>query len=392
VKTTKPRIIALLIAVVIVATAALYLAIFLSNRYSGRAPLNQLLSAGIDLFQKKQYKDAALKLQECYQKAPEGDLKSRALLFLARCYREQPQREQALELWARVAENPTMQMHRAEAFYSIAALRDRGEAPEDQKAAEEYLQKAAQATPASRFSDLAQIEIASRMLDRGNLRPAQDILEKLRVQKKDYPELRKTQFKLNMKLLFSPILTEIPKTENYVVKEGDTLSGPRGIANTFGTTVDLLEQSNNVDPRRLQIGKRLKVVTGKFRLKVSKTKNILQLISGDIVLNEYRIGTGEYGSTPAGKFVIADKVKEPPWFREGRVIPYGHPDNVLGTRWMKLKSTDGQDELTGYGIHGTDDESSIGRESSQGCIRLLNRDVEELFQIVPIGTEVTIEE
>jgi lipoprotein-anchoring transpeptidase ErfK/SrfK len=184
-------------------------------------------------------------------------------------------------------------------------------------------------------------------------------------------------------------MTEVPKSEHYGVEEGDTLDA---IAKRFGTTADLLKESNRVDPRRLQIGKRLKVVTGKFGLKISKSRYILQLLSGDVVLNEYSVGTGKFGKTPVGEFRIADKVKEPPWFRNGRVIRYGDPENVLGTRWMKLESTDGQTELTGYGIHGTDDESSIGKKRSEGCIRLLNRDVEELYKIVPVGTEVTIED
>ncbi|NLC47295.1 MAG: L,D-transpeptidase, partial [Firmicutes bacterium] len=43
-----------------------------------------------------------------------------------------------------------------------------------------------------------------------------------------------------------------------------------------------------------------------------------------------------------------------------------------------------------YGIHGTDEPSSIGKHASSGCIRLRNRDVEELYDQVQIGTEVEI--
>ncbi len=282
-----------------------------------------------------------------------------------------------------------MRDYHAEAFYSLARWRSAAETPEDRKAAEQYYRKAAAASPGSRFADLAEIETAKLMVDRDNLPGAQEILQKLLNQKKDYPELKKATFKLNMKRLFSPTMTEVPESQYYVVQDGDTLDR---IAKRFDTTSDLLTESNRVDPRRLQIGKRLKVVTGKFRLKVSKSKHIIQLSSGETVLNEYPVGTGKFGSTPTGAFKIVDKVKEPPWFKDGRVIPYGDPQNVLGTRWMKLESTDGQNELTGYGIHGTDDESSIGRESSEGCIRLINRDVEELFKIVPLGTEVIIED
>lgn len=387
-KASNPKIIALLIGILVIATGALYLAKFLAD-YSSKGSLENVLSAAIDLFERKQYQDARAKLDECYEKAPEGDLKNRALLFIARCYNAEGEREKALELWGKVLENQAMRSHHAEAFYSLAALQPLGGAPKERQAAEEYYKKAAAAGPGSRFGDLAEIELASLMLDRENLSGARKVLQKFLDEKKDSPPLKKAMCKLQMKLLFSPTITEAPESQYYVVQEGDTLDG---IARRFGTIADLLKKSNNVDPRRLQIGKRLKVVTGKFLLKVSKSKNILQLVSEDVLLNEYPVGTGKFGKTPVGKFKITDKVKEPPWFKDGRSIPYGDPENVLGTRWMKLESIDGKTELTGYGIHGTDDESSIGKESSEGCIRLLNRDVEELYMIVPIGTEVIIEE
>ncbi|MBP2645783.1 MAG: ErfK/YbiS/YcfS/YnhG family protein [Firmicutes bacterium] len=57
----------------------------------------------------------------------------------------------------------------------------------------------------------------------------------------------------------------------------------------------------------------------------------------------------------------------------------------FGTRWMGLNVPWGI-----YGIHGTNNPWSIGRYASHGCIRMRNRDVEELFEWVPIGTEVKI--
>jgi len=389
VKTSKPIVISLLVGIVVIGTAALYFTKFLAD-FSPKSSLDEVLSAGIELFEKKQYQDARAKFEECYEKAPEGsNLGNRALLFISRCYGAQGAGEKAAEFWGKVIENPAMRANHAEAFYSLATLRSAGGTAEDRHAAEDYCKKAAAVGSGSRFEDLAKIELASLMLGKDNLAGAQQILQKLLKEKKDYPQLKRAMFKLRMKLLFSPAITEVPESQYYVVQGGDTLEA---ISKRFGTTADLLKESNNVDPRRLQIGKRLKVVTGKFRLKVSKSRNILQLLSGDMVLNEYRIGTGKFSSTPVGEFKIVDKVKEPPWFKDGRVIRYGDPENVLGTRWMKLESVDEQSQLSGYGIHGTDDESSIGKESSQGCIRLFNRDVEELYKIVPVGTEVTIED
>jgi len=393
VKATNPKIVALLVGIVAVATASLYLVKFLTD-YSAKTRLDELLSDGRALFGKKQYRDARAKLEECYRKATEGGVESQAnesLLLLSRCYTAEADREKAMESWRKVVENPAMNSDHAEALYTLGQLRAAEGSPEGAKDAEKYYKEAAVASPGSRFGELAEVRIANMMMDRDELQGARTILDKLKTKEEQYPELRKARFKLNMKLLFSPTITQLPQSEYYVVKEGDTLDG---ISKTFETTADLLQESNRVDPQRIQIGKRLKVVTGKFRLKVLKSKNILQLLTGDVVLNEYRIATGKDGTTPAGKFRIALKQKEPVWFRDGRVIPYGDPENVLGTRWMGFGSTDGKEDpaARGIGIHGTDDESSIGKQSSEGCIRLLNREVEELYKIVPIGTEVIIEE
>ena len=64
-------------------------------------------------------------------------------------------------------------------------------------------------------------------------------------------------------------------------------------------------------------------------------------------------------------------------------IKFGDPRHAIGTRWMGFN-------LDGLGIHGTNEPESIGKEASRGCIRMLNRDVEELFSAVPRGTVVEI--
>lgn len=75
--------------------------------------------------------------------------------------------------------------------------------------------------------------------------------------------------------------------------------------------------------------------------------------------------------TPVGRWVIVEKQVNP-----------GGP---FGTRWMRMNIPWG-----GYGIHGTSDPSSIGNAVSHGCVRMMNRDVEELYGRVPIGTVVNI--
>jgi lipoprotein-anchoring transpeptidase ErfK/SrfK len=78
------------------------------------------------------------------------------------------------------------------------------------------------------------------------------------------------------------------------------------------------------------------------------------------------------------------RIAQPPWYRaDGSTVPFGHPDNILGTHWLGL-------DVRSYGIHGTWETNSIGKQSSAGCIRLLNDDVGELYTLLPEGTPITI--
>ena len=74
------------------------------------------------------------------------------------------------------------------------------------------------------------------------------------------------------------------------------------------------------------------------------------------------------------------------------MVPFGDKENILGTRWMSLTATGETPPARGYGIHGTWEPATLGKQSSAGCIRMRNSDVEELFMLVPEGTPVTIVE
>ncbi|UOF90254.1 L,D-transpeptidase family protein [Fodinisporobacter ferrooxydans] len=82
------------------------------------------------------------------------------------------------------------------------------------------------------------------------------------------------------------------------------------------------------------------------------------------------IGTDDTPS-PIGEWKVISKSKD--W------------GSGFGTRWLGLNVPWGI-----YGIHGTNKPQSIGRRASHGCVRMFNRDVEALFQMIPVGTPVTI--
>jgi lipoprotein-anchoring transpeptidase ErfK/SrfK len=87
--------------------------------------------------------------------------------------------------------------------------------------------------------------------------------------------------------------------------------------------------------------------------------------------------------SPVGRFTIVNRLTEPTYYRPGKVIGPGTA-NPLGTRWLGF-------DLEGYGIHGTDDPRSIGHARSHGCIRLRNRDVEQLFEMLRTGDVVELQ-
>lgn len=182
----------------------------------------------------------------------------------------------------------------------------------------------------------------------------------------------------------------MPEKEDYLVKKGDFLLR---IAQQHGTTVDLITVSNGLKSgAMIKAGDLLRVLKAKFRVAVSTGGNDLLLMMNDRFFKRYQVGTGKDEKTPHGTFVIASKEKEPVWWPQGREIPYGHPENILGTRWMALRATGETPDVRGYGIHGTWDDSSIGKSVSAGCVRMRNKDVEELFTIVTLGVPVTITE
>jgi len=184
--------------------------------------------------------------------------------------------------------------------------------------------------------------------------------------------------RVNIALLFSPIVTDLDSL--HVVQPGESLGK---IASASGTTVELLKKANGLKSDTIRPQQKLKVPTGRFSVSVDKSQNQLLLTENNQFIKSYPVGTGQDNSTPEGTFKIVNKVPNPVWYKQGAVVPPDSKENILGTRWMGF-------DKTGYGIHGSIDPSPINEQLTAGCIRMTNSDVEELFAIVPIGTEVNI--
>ncbi len=119
------------------------------------------------------------------------------------------------------------------------------------------------------------------------------------------------------------------------------------------------------------------------RIVISIPDRKLAVLEDDRVVKIYPTAVGAPVSpSPEGSFTIINHIADPTWYTKGRTVPPGKA-NPLGTRWMGLSRK-------GYGIHGTNVPSSIGRNASHGCIRMRNQDVEELFEIAAVGDVVEL--
>ncbi|MEC3883818.1 L,D-transpeptidase family protein [Halobacillus sp. HZG1] len=160
----------------------------------------------------------------------------------------------------------------------------------------------------------------------------------------------------------------------HTVKPGETLAQ---ISRDYRTPLrDILAANQIANPNMIFPGQQINIPgfpnpdTIPYRIDISTTKRQLRLYKNGALQKEFPIAVGKIlSATPVGNFFIINKAPNP-----------GGP---YGTMWMSLSKQH-------YGIHGTNNPSSIGKAVSKGCIRMFNKDVEELARTIPIGTPVTI--
>jgi hypothetical protein len=141
------------------------------------------------------------------------------------------------------------------------------------------------------------------------------------------------------------------------------------------------------DARKLRVGQALKVPLEPLAVLVRKRSFELTILLGGAPVERFSVAVGADAKTPVGVFQVRDCLKNPDWYMNGKRIPYGSPGHIIGTRWIGLS---GAPEADGIGIHGTNDEASIGTAASLGCVRMKNAEVERVFEWLAAGTRVEI--
>ncbi len=231
------------------------------------------------------------------------------------------------------------------------------------------------------------LDEAAQYEAQGDQLKAKGAYEQIVTDHPDYDKIEDIQNKLgdlNMSIIFSK--TETPQTVMYQIEPGDSLGK---LAKEYGTTKELIKRSNGLKSDVIRVGEKLRIWKAPFSVIINKSQNILILKLENEVIKIYHVSTGKDNkdnATPTGTFKIASKIANPVWFKPGsKPVPPESPENELGSRWM------GFDVDPHYGIHGTIHPEAVGQYATAGCIRLKNPDVEELFDLLPVGTKVTIE-
>ena len=170
----------------------------------------------------------------------------------------------------------------------------------------------------------------------------------------------------------------------YTLQKGDTLDR---LKRKFRISSEILQAINYpLDPKRLTIGRRIKIPNLEFSMLVNKVENTLALYNHGKFFKKYRVRTGDQTfKTPTGDFRIGVKLINPPWRnpKDGKSYASGVPGNELGCRWMSFVGSS-------LGIHEAIDPSTIGGHTSNGCVGMLKDDVIELYDLVPVGTPLRI--
>jgi LysM repeat protein len=165
------------------------------------------------------------------------------------------------------------------------------------------------------------------------------------------------------------------------VKPGETLET---IAGELQIPWQLLAKINGIDdPNAVQPGERLKVIRGPFHAMIDLQKREMSLRIGGMYAGRFAIGTGP-DTPPEGTYSVTEKITDPVYHGDSRSLAAGDPANPLGKCWIGLGDR--------FGIHGSPANSAadLQRPDVPGSIALQSRDAEDAFDILTVGSRVTV--
>jgi len=213
-------------------------------------------------------------------------------------------------------------------------------------------------------------------------------LEQLDPASRDAAMAREHLGEINNVLVFSEKVAPNDRfARTHKIQSGELLST---IAKPLGVDWRFIARLNNIkDPGRIQAGQNIKVIDGTFHAIVRKSAYELDLYLGEgsdrVFVRSFRVGLGELDSTPVGRFTVLSRVANPSWKnpRTGEYFGPDDPKNPIGEYWIGFKGIEPKTEgMIGYGLHGTIEPESIGKQLSMGCVRMLDEDISLVYELL----------
>ena len=257
----------------------------------------------------------------------------------------------------------------------------------------------ARTTPAAGSGRVGlQLDTAQRMVDQNDRVAARRLLSQTLhntdPSSNDARRLREALTEINSVLVFGPVVaSNDAMCEEYTIQSGDSLSR---IASRRELTTHwkLIQRVNRIaNPARIRLGQNLKLVRGPFHAIVYKGEHRMDVYHGPpntpsewLYIRSFDVGLGTDNGTPVGLFTIStNKLENPGWVNPRDASESYTPDdprNPIGEFWLGLDGVGQYAGLSGYGLHGTIDQDSIGDNQSMGCVRLAKGDIDIVYELL----------
>lgn len=228
----------------------------------------------------------------------------------------------------------------------------------------------------------AMMQSARQKIDNGDLRSAHLALSGLYNKPGFLPEENRQLTELLDQLAGTVIYSRRHALEQpYTIKQGDSI---QQIAQMCNVPWQLLVKINRLrDPEHLQPGQQLKVLRGPFEAVVYVDQSELVLRLGGHYAGKFPITIGRDRPHMEGVYSVKAKSQGHTYVGRERTIDAGAPDNPLGRYWIGLEDQ--------FGIHGPGQSQNPGRPEDRGYIALGARDIDDVYDILSVGSPVTIQ-
>jgi LysM repeat protein len=206
--------------------------------------------------------------------------------------------------------------------------------------------------------------------------------------------------KIAAQLVFTPVYNATDSYFfQYTVQAGDSLEKIVR-RHKIGCDWRLVARINNIKrPEAIRVGQRLKLPKGPFSAVVTKRDYRVDLCMGAgsdrVVMTSLPCGLGSANGTPTGRFRVrpGSKLLNPEWTHPvtGQQFKADDALNPIGEHWLGIEGIEASNSsLAGYGMHGTIEPESIGRDMSLGCVRLVAEDIAIVWETLGDGCEIEI--